>query len=98
MPTHPDLSPYSSYSGSSSLNLRWPSLRKSLEQAYPSVDIDRSLRESHCWLVANPHRAKKRLGAFLMNWVKRSEKDSGRREAPTDLLKSYHAEAKYREM
>jgi len=44
-------------------------------RAYPGIDVVAEIRKAAAWATANPHKAKKRWEAFLVNWLSRAEKD-----------------------
>lgn len=45
---------------------------KAWREAFPSVDLPLEWSKARAWLVANPHRPKKRLAAFFYNWLSRA--------------------------
>jgi hypothetical protein len=72
------LSIYISYDFSSR---SWKNIReeekKAWAEAYPACDIDLCLSQMAAWLDANPKKAKKRYGPFIVNWLSREQQRGG---------------------
>jgi hypothetical protein len=46
-------------------------------EIYPAVDIRQELRQMAMWLEANPSRKKSNTKAFIVNWLKKAQDQSG---------------------
>jgi uncharacterized protein YdaU (DUF1376 family) len=52
---------------------------KAWTEAYPAVDVNRTILRSAEWLLANPKKRKKNYNRFLTSWLSRSQERGGDR-------------------
>ena len=41
--------------------------------AYPHIDVAQEIRKAGAWLIGNRDRSKRRIGHFLVNWLRRAD-------------------------
>jgi DNA-binding transcriptional MocR family regulator len=44
------------------------------QSAYPALDVEGEIGKAAEWLIANPHRRRKDIRRFLVNWLSRGQK------------------------
>lgn len=47
-----------------------PDWRRSLQAAFPDIDLDREFKKMHAWLLSNPEKQKKNLKRFANSWLR----------------------------
>lgn len=50
-----------------------PELIARWDQVYGGIQVTRELYKMEEWLAANPHRPKKRLHRFIVNWLAKAQ-------------------------
>jgi uncharacterized protein YdaU (DUF1376 family) len=61
---------------------------KAWTEAYPAVDVNRTILRSAEWLLANPNKRKKNYNRFLTSWLSRSQERGGDRSSTASIINS----------
>ncbi|MHB8155051.1 MAG: hypothetical protein ACYDFR_03235 [Candidatus Omnitrophota bacterium] len=67
----------------SSIDPKW---FKTLQAAYPKVNLTTEFEKMKAWLVSNPEKAKKNIKRFAVNWLSRNKPESSSGSAPAKFM------------
>ena len=73
-----ELEAYPLYKSCKPLCNRWEELKVEWARAYPAVDLNKTLAESHAWQMASARHRKVDQGRFLNNWMKRNQDNASK--------------------
>jgi|GEM_PF-3526091 len=63
-----------------------PKWFKTLQAAYPKVNLTTEFEKMKAWLVSNPEKAKKNIKRFAVNWLSRNKPESSSGSAPAKFI------------